>query len=219
MTISNRGAEQLATRATVCRLAIWALIAVAIVTIGLLLTVMARQMRLADPPLEVLGFYAMGELALWLVLVLGALPVSLWAFRAHANLHEGAVAGLNFAPGWAVGSFFVPVANLWVPFQAMRELVNRSEGEPADFAASSVGDVTSWWACHMAAFALSCVTTVIALVPLLTNAWFTTPPAATSFLGLMTLLLWIGSAAYLLRIVNRVTEAQRHGVNSAAVFE
>lgn len=219
MTVSNQGATRLETRAQVCRLALWAFIAVAAVTLLLLLVVMARQMQLADPPLEMLAFYSFGELALWLVLLLTAIPVCLWTFRAHANLHEGGIAGLHFSPGWAVGSFFVPVLNLWVPFQAMRELVNRSEGEPADFAAGSVGDVTSWWACHIAAFILSCITTVIALVPLLTNAWFTTPPAATSFLGLLNIVLWIGSAVYLLKVIVRVTQAQRHGVSSAAVFE
>ncbi len=219
MTVSNRGAARLETRAGICRVAIWAFIGVAAITMLLLLAVMARQLRLADPPPEVLAFYSLGELALWLVLLLGAVPVSLWAWRAHANLHEGGVSGLNFSPAWAVGSFYVPVANLWVPFQAMRELVNRSQGEPADFAASSVGDATSWWSCHIAAFLLSCVTTVIALVPLVSNAWWTTPPAATSFLGMLTLLLWIGSASYLLKIINRVTADQRHGVSSAAVFE
>ncbi|MCL6250713.1 DUF4328 domain-containing protein [Altererythrobacter sp. KTW20L] len=219
MTVTIRGAARLETRAKVCRLALWTFIVVCALTFCLLLVVMARQLQLAYPPPQILALYGLGELLLWLVLLLGTIPVSLWLYRAHANLHEGSVGGLNYSPGWAVGSFFVPVANLFVPMKAMRDLHNRSNGEPADFAASSVGDVTSWWACHLAAVLLAFIVVVIALVPLITNAYWTTPPAATSVLGLLNILFWTGSAAYLLRIINAVTTAQAHGVSSAAVFE
>ena len=219
MTVSNQDAARLETRAKVCRLALWAFIAVAVLTLVLLLGVMARQMQLGDPPLVVLSFYALGELLVYLTLFLATIPIGLWVYRAHANLHEGAVAGLNYSPGWAVGSFFVPVVNLLVPMKAMRELHNRSMGEPEDFAASSVGNVTSWWACHLAAVLLAVVVSIISLVPLVSNVYWTTPPAATSGLGVLTLLFWVGSAAYLLQVINAVTAAQAHGVSSAAVFE
>lgn len=219
MTVSNMGAARLETRAKICRLALWAFIVVCGLTFCLLLTVAAAQLQIANPPVTILAVYSLGETLLWLILLLATIPIGLWVYRAHANLHEGAVAELNYSPGWAVGSFFVPVANLFVPMRAMRELHNRSMGEPADFAASSVGDVTSWWACHLAAVLLAMVVVVIALVPLVTGAYWTTPPAATSGLGLLNILLWIGSAAYLLRVINAVTAAQAHGVGSAAVFE
>lgn len=219
MTVGNRAAARLETRAKVCRLALWTFIGVAMLTLILLLAVMARQMQIADPPMGVLELYAFGELLVYLTLLLATIPISLWVYRAQANLHEGGLAGLTYSPGWTVGSFFVPVANLFVPMKAMRELHNRSMGEPEDFAASSVGDVTSWWSCHLAALLLALVVSFITLVPLLTYAYWTTPPAATSALGVLNLLFWIGSAAYLLRIINTVTAAHAHGVGSAAVFE
>lgn len=51
-----------------------------------------------------------------------AVLVLRWFYRANKNLHARSVPGLDFTPGWAVGWFFVPVINLWKPYQVMREL-------------------------------------------------------------------------------------------------
>jgi hypothetical protein len=51
---------------------------------------------------------------------------SRWIYRAHRNLPALGAENLRFRPGWALGSFFVPIANLWLPFQAMRDLVKAS---------------------------------------------------------------------------------------------
>ena len=42
------------------------------------------------------------------------------------------------SPGWAVGWYFVPIANLWKPYQAMKEIwrVNVSDTTPSIF---------PWW--------------------------------------------------------------------------
>ncbi len=51
-----------------------------------------------------------------------------WIFRANRN--AWALAGdLDFRPGWAVGWYFVPVANLWKPYQAMKETFKASNPE------------------------------------------------------------------------------------------
>lgn len=46
---------------------------------------------------------------------------AVWLFRASANAHALA-AGLRTSPAWAVGWYFVPVANLWKPYQALVEI-------------------------------------------------------------------------------------------------
>ena len=45
-----------------------------------------------------------------------------WVYLAHANLRALGFDGGNFTPGWAVGWYFIPIANLWKPLEAMREL-------------------------------------------------------------------------------------------------
>lgn len=68
----------------------------------------------------------------------------LWVWRAHSNLAEAGVRA-KFGPGNALVAYLAPVVNLILPFEAMRELHNRSHGEPEEFAHSAVEDVTAWW--------------------------------------------------------------------------
>jgi hypothetical protein len=49
-----------------------------------------------------------------------------WIYLAHKNLPELGARYLHFTPGWAVGSLFVPLVNLWAPYQAMRDLAKAS---------------------------------------------------------------------------------------------
>lgn len=51
----------------------------------------------------------------------------LWQHRAHSNLRALGIGGLRFTPGWAIGWWFVPLANLVRPAQVMSELVRASE--------------------------------------------------------------------------------------------
>ena len=56
-----------------------------------------------------------------------AIAWCVWQHRAHANLWAFARSGLRFTPGWAVGWWFVPIASLWKPFEAVRELWKASD--------------------------------------------------------------------------------------------
>jgi hypothetical protein len=49
-----------------------------------------------------------------------------WIYLAHQNLPDLGARYLRFTPGWSVGCFFVPIMNLWAPYQAMRELAKAS---------------------------------------------------------------------------------------------
>lgn len=76
----------------------------------------------------------------------------IWEYRAFNNLSALKARNLQFSPGWAVGWWFIPFANLIKPFQVMRELWNESDPEyDADFGflSVSVGAPTImgfWWA-------------------------------------------------------------------------
>jgi len=45
-----------------------------------------------------------------------------WIVLAHRNLTGLGARYVEFTPGWAVGWFFIPVAWLWKPYQAMKML-------------------------------------------------------------------------------------------------
>ena len=52
----------------------------------------------------------------------------MWQHRAQENAVVLAGGGLRFTPGWAVGWWFIPFANLVKPFQTVRELWKASHG-------------------------------------------------------------------------------------------
>jgi len=53
----------------------------------------------------------------------------IWEYRSFNNLSALEARNLEFSPGWAIGWWFVPFANLFKPFQAMRELWAESDPE------------------------------------------------------------------------------------------
>jgi len=46
-----------------------------------------------------------------------------WIYRSNKNLRSFSGESMTFTPGWSVGWFFIPVANLWKPYQVMKEMV------------------------------------------------------------------------------------------------
>jgi hypothetical protein len=97
----------------------------------------------ADPTMAPLSlFVAVGVLLSMLVCIV---VVGRWIYRASTNAH--AISDeMTISPGWAVGSYFVPILNLFRPYQAMREIWLASNfrgnwhGEP------SPGLLIAWWA-------------------------------------------------------------------------
>jgi hypothetical protein len=77
-----------------------------------------------------------------------------WQHRAQTNV-LGRRTGLRFTPGWAVGWWFVPIANLWKPFQAMSELRRASEHRDGWAMASAWPVMGFWWAGWIASAALT----------------------------------------------------------------
>ena len=73
-----------------------------------------------------------------------------WIFRAAWNLRHLGAKRLEYTPGWSVGWYFVPFANLVMPFRAMREIWLASH-EPTRWRETSVGTLTLWWTLWLAA--------------------------------------------------------------------
>lgn len=208
MNATSQGeARSLGTSAAIARgLLVGYMIAGAIMTVLNLLQFVA-PIR-SEAVFATLGFAALATMACVLASVVA---VSVWIYLAHDNLRAMGLAELKYAPGWAVGSFFVPIVNLFVPFQAMRDLYNRSMGEEAHLAHESAPDVTSWWTCYIVGSAIQLFLAGMVLIDMLTNVYFTTPATANMILLLFASLLLLGSAFFLHRIIGAIVRAQRSG--------
>lgn len=66
-----------------------------------------------------------------------------WVYRASLNAHALAE-GLRTSPGWSIGWFFVPIANLWKPFQGLREAWQVS-ADPKAWQAQPTPELFRWW--------------------------------------------------------------------------
>lgn len=76
----------------------------------------------------------------------------IWEYRVYSNLSALMAQNLEFSPGWAVGWWFIPFANLVKPFQVMREIWVESDPEyeaEFGFLSSNLSAPTImgfWWA-------------------------------------------------------------------------
>jgi hypothetical protein len=76
-----------------------------------------------------------------------ALAWSMWQHRAQANLRALGAADLRYSPGWAVGWWYIPFANIVMPFKVMRELWQASEPRAGaiDWKATPSTSLLGWW--------------------------------------------------------------------------
>lgn len=66
-----------------------------------------------------------------------------WIYRVNRNAHSF-VRGLSNTPPWAVGWFFVPIAALWKPYEAMGEVWQASE-RPQRWRTAPKPSFLGWW--------------------------------------------------------------------------
>jgi hypothetical protein len=69
---------------------------------------------------------------------------SRWIYVVNANKWGLGATGMRFTPGWAVGSFFVPIVSLYEPYRAMKELWLVS-ADPLLWQHQRRGAILPWW--------------------------------------------------------------------------
>src|SRR5690606_28980720 len=66
-------------------------------------------------------------------------------YRAGHNARAIGAEGMKISPGWAVGWYFIPIATLWKPYQAMKEIWQASHS-PTDWEKRDSGPFLAiWW--------------------------------------------------------------------------
>jgi hypothetical protein len=78
----------------------------------------------------------------------------MWQFRARSNLDAFGAGGLAISPGWSVGWWFIPLANLVMPFRAMSELW-RASGSVEWQRKPGSALLGLWWAALIAGWLIS----------------------------------------------------------------
>ncbi|MCA9640198.1 MAG: DUF4328 domain-containing protein [Myxococcales bacterium] len=130
------------------------------------------------------------KIALWSMLIfyVTAIFFGMFLYRASDNTWAFGARRLRFSPGWTVGWFMIPIANLFVPYFVLKELWWAS-GERVEQPQTS-GNIKLWWVLWLVGallelvvatlktssvreeFMLALVLTVVVRLMDLGNAWF-----------------------------------------------
>jgi hypothetical protein len=206
------GLAVLDRRSRTVRLIAHSYIAVTLVYCGVLAGDLAGALDLdsQEPgPLELFG--ALVALIYFAIFIASVIIIARWIHRAHANIVNTGQR-LETTPGWAVGWFFVPLANLFKPFQAMRELWNASHLAGDYFNQESDPLLRYWWGFWI-------VGNIVANIGF--RFAFSDEAKAQSvgtLLDLGSSLLLIPAAWFLLKIVDAINAAQRTTLSAATTF-
>jgi hypothetical protein len=146
----------------------------------------------------------------------------MWEFRARSNLDAFGVSGLSVSPGWSVGWWFIPIANLFMPYRAMSEVLRGSlpSGGSSEWKRSPTGLLLPfWWAALIAGWLVSQVAN--------STVGQSTGPVVT-ISGTITSLQWIAIGQLLIAVAavlailvvrevdRRQTERRRVAMGEAA---
>jgi hypothetical protein len=90
----------------------------------------------------------------------------MWTHRVARNLPALGGRGLKYTPGWAVGWFFIPIANLAMPYFVAAEIWRESDPEQRHLDGQEIKPasplVAGWWTTYV----------IYAVVPTLVSAAF-----------------------------------------------
>ena len=157
----------------------------------------------SSPPALDSGVYLAGSLVAmvaFVVMIACFVVVGCWIYRANANAHMLS-SEMTISPGWAVGSYFIPILNLFRPFQGMKETWLASHfrgnwhGEPAP------GLLGWWWALWLVVNILDNIAGRLSDaegLPTAESAWF----------DVLVALLNVPLCLILVTIMRRLSEAQ-----------
>jgi Domain of unknown function (DUF4328) len=174
-------------------------LAVAAITAVVGVGVLAGQQFLA-PVFEFL------QIASIVTLFSSVIGYSVWIYRASSNLwdnHE-----LEFKPAACIWWNLVPIAGLFKPYQAMREIWNTTLGSSNAFAAEDHQTLKLWWACWV-------VTNILGNVSFRMEG-----KIDTTLIDVISAFTDVGLYWFAHKIITKIGTAQSEGKSDlAAIFE
>ena len=99
---------------------------------------------------SVIGYFAaMGCVGFMTLPIYIAIVVlyCVWINRANKNARSLGAQDMKISPGWSVGWFFIPFANLWMPYKAVREiyLASRPGVKGTQWMHQGAPAILGWW--------------------------------------------------------------------------
>ena len=67
-----------------------------------------------------------------------------WTYKSSQISHLSGAKNLKFSPGWSVGWYFIPIALLWKPYQAFKQIYQVSI-QINDWKNVSIPSSLRWW--------------------------------------------------------------------------
>ncbi|MGQ0588067.1 MAG: DUF4328 domain-containing protein [Sphingosinicella sp.] len=128
--------------------------------------------------------------------------VGRWIYVTNANAHAFGTGEMTISPGWAVGWFFIPIANLFKPYEAMKETwrVSHQFGGLLEDAESGLPPL--WWG-------LWIVTNIVGWVGIQLGGASETPLEGFYVFDMLAAALNVGLCLVLVRLMGRLAHAQR----------
>ena len=141
------------------------------------------------------GFQIVASLASVAGLLGSAIALPMWMHRSFRNLPALGATGLRWSPAWAAGGWFIPLANLVIPYLVTRELWIHAGGEPERVSPL----LPLWWTAWVAANFLQGAS----------NSVGRSSRIGGDVLGILNDVGLVLAGALLIVIVQRITRRQR----------
>ena len=127
-------------------------------SVGCSMIVIGMTMAVGKPTAEAgllyLGIMGLFGIVTQLASLAGGVLFLVWMHQASKNAHALRGQGLLISPGWAVGWWFIPIASMWKPYQALTEIWRASDpavpaGDESWRHRAVPGTFPLWWALYL----------------------------------------------------------------------
>jgi Domain of unknown function (DUF4328) len=150
--------------------------------------------------------FSWSQTASLITLAASVIGYCVWIYRANANLRDDYE--LEFTPAACIWWNIVPIASLFKPYQAMREIWNTTLGSSNDFGADDHQTLKLWWGFWI-------TTNILGNLSFRMQGQFD-----TTVIDTISAFLDIGLFWFAHKIVTRIGTAQSQGIsNLRKVFE
>jgi hypothetical protein len=141
------------------------------------------------------------------VLIVCFVVVGRWIYLTNANAHAFGTGEMSITPGWAVGWFFVPIANLFKPYEGVKETWQVSHNQAGLVEQAESPIVRLWWG-------LWIVNGIAGWVFFQLGGAAEVPLEGAYYLDLIGTLLNVALSLVLIRLMRQLALAQQAARNS-----
>lgn len=143
----------------------------------------------------------------FVVLIVCFVLVGRWIYVTNANAHAFGTGEMSISPGWAVGWFFVPLANLYKPYEGVKETWQASHNAGGLIEEAESPIVRWWWGLWIASG-------IAGWVMLQMGGVSDAPLEGAYYFDLLGSMITVALCLVLIRLMRQLVHAQqaaRHG--------